>query len=61
MTYYGVLARFLLVPMAILALLLWRDRRRGTTMPTNLRNFPAWAVVLLHDVIAVVDTTPRDN
>lgn len=61
MTYFGFLARFLLVPMAILALLLWRDRRRGISMPANLRNFPAWAVVLLHVVIAVIYTTPWDN
>jgi lycopene cyclase domain-containing protein len=61
MTYFGFLARFLLIPMVLVGLLLWRDHRRGVATPAYLRNFPAWAAILLHIVIAVIYTTPWDN
>jgi len=59
MTYFGFLARFLLIPLAVMALLLWRDRERD--FPANLRSLPGWGVVLLHVLIALVYTTPWDN
>lgn len=61
MTYFGFLARFLLIPMGIMAILLWRDRGRAIGLPANLRNFPGWAVILVHVAIAVIYTTPWDN
>ncbi|RME57749.1 MAG: lycopene cyclase domain-containing protein, partial [Caldilineae bacterium] len=61
MTYWGFHLRFLLPPLALMALLLWWDARRGRGEPANLRNFPGWAVVLLHVVIALLYTTPWDN
>ncbi len=61
MTYFGFLARFLLIPMGIMAILLWRDRSRGIGLPANLRNFPGWAVILVHVAVAVIYTTPWDN
>ena len=61
MTYFGFLARFLLIPLGIMALLLWRDRGRDVGLPVHLRNFPGWAVILLHVAVAVIYTTPWDN
>lgn len=61
MTYFGFLTRFLLIPLAVLGLLLWRDHRRGVAMPAYLRNLPAWLAILLHIFIAVIYTTPWDN
>jgi len=59
MTYFGFLLRFLVVPLLILAVVMWRDRSR--VWPANLRNFSGGAVVLLHVIIAVLYTTPWDN
>lgn len=61
MTYSGFLVRFLVIPMIIMGLLLWRDHRRGITTPAYLRNLPAWAAILVHIFIAVIYTTPWDN
>ncbi len=61
MTYFGFLARFLVIPMIIVALLLWRDHRKDVATPPYLRNFAAWAAILAHIIIAVVYTTPWDN
>ncbi|MCS7220032.1 MAG: lycopene cyclase domain-containing protein [Anaerolineae bacterium] len=61
MTYFSFLFQFLLVPLALLALLLERDRRRKLALPAHLHNLPGWAVVLLHVFIAVLYTTPWDN
>ncbi len=61
MTYFGFLARFLVVPILLLLLGAWLDGRRGRPLPADWRAFPAWAAVLLHVVIALVYTTPWDN
>ncbi len=61
MTYFGFLARFLCIPILLLALLLWLDRRRGVRTPPALRNISAPWVVVLHILIAVAYTTPWDN
>ncbi len=61
MTYFGFLGIFVVTPIVLLSLLLWRDRAKGRLQPTRLRNYaPAW-VIALHVVIAVVYTTPWDN
>ena len=61
MTYSGFLVRFLLIPMIVMGLLLWRDHRRGIVTPAYLRNLPAWVAILVHIFIALVYTTPWDN
>ncbi len=61
MTYFGFLALFLIIPLAALAGLTWRDHRRGQTLPNALQNYPAWMVLVAHVVVAVVYTTPWDN
>ena len=61
MTYFGFLARFLGVPLVILAVLTYLDWRRGRQLPPRLHNYaPAW-VIAAHVVVAVVYTTPWDN
>ena len=61
MTYFGFLLRFLVVPILALLLALIYDRRRRLSLPSSLRNLPAWAVVALHVVVAVLYTFPWDN
>ena len=61
MTYFGFLIGFIGIPLVILALLTWRDRRRGRRLPSGLNNQPGWLVLLLHVVLAIVWTTPWDN
>jgi lycopene cyclase domain-containing protein len=61
MTYFGFLAGFLLIPIALLLLLLGWARRRGVLMPANLRHLPPWAAVLLHVLLALLYATPWDN
>lgn len=61
MTYFGFLARFLIPPILILAMLTWRDHRRGRRLPDGLDAWPAWIVVIVHVVVAVIYTTPWDN
>jgi lycopene cyclase domain-containing protein len=61
MTYFGFLAIFLLIPIALLfAVTLW-DRARGRRIPAEMRAWPPAAAILLHVVIAVLYTTIWDN
>lgn len=61
MTYFGFLALFLGIPIVILGTAAWRTRGPGHRLPAALRNLPAWPVILLHVVIALLYTTPWDN
>lgn len=61
MTYFGFLAQFLGIPIVLLAVLTWLDRRRGRAWPTALSGWPAWSVLLGHMGVALVYTTPWDN
>ncbi|MCZ7668152.1 MAG: lycopene cyclase domain-containing protein [Chloroflexi bacterium] len=61
MTYFGFLALFVGIPIVILLLLTWWDKRRGVTMPERFNSFsPGWVLFILI-IIAVVYTTPWDN
>jgi lycopene cyclase domain-containing protein len=60
-TYFGFLALFLIIPLAVLGVLTWRDHRRGITLPFDLQNYPAWMVLVAHVIVAVIYTTPWDN
>jgi len=60
-TYFGFLALFLLIPLAALIVLTWRDYRHSIILPYELQNYPAWAVLVAHIIIAVIYTTPWDN
>jgi lycopene beta-cyclase len=61
MTYFGFLARFLLVPIVILLLLHWRDKRLGIALPPRLQTWPPTAVIFGLVIVAVIYTTPWDN
>jgi lycopene beta-cyclase len=61
MTYGAFLLGFLGIPIAILAVLAYLDRRRGRVIPASLSHWPFAAAVGLHAVVAVLYTTPWDN
>jgi lycopene cyclase domain-containing protein len=60
-TYFGFLAIFVGIPLAILAFLTWLDYRQERRLPRALTLLPAgWALTALV-LIAVIYTTPWDN
>ena len=61
MTYFGFLAVFLGIPIAVLAFVAWRDRRAGRDLPPVLSSWPPYAVIAAHCLVALVYTTPWDN
>lgn len=61
MTYFGFLALFLGIPIAILSVLTVVDYRRGKWLPTALSGRKAWQVLLGLCIVAFVYTTPWDN
>lgn len=61
MSYFGFLAVFLVIPIALLGLVARRDAQRGVALPAALRSWPARLIILAHVIIAVVYTTPWDN
>jgi lycopene cyclase domain-containing protein len=61
MSYFGFLLRFLVIPLVLIGGVTWHDLRRGITRPLALRNWPAWVVLLVHVVVALLYTTPWDN
>ncbi len=61
MKYFGFLARYVVIPLLILRLLLWRERQRQPEPPEPLTNWPEDIVLLGHVAVAVAYTTPWDN
>jgi lycopene beta-cyclase len=61
MKYFDFLARFVVVPLIVMGILTWRDKRQGKQLPASLCNYPENAVLLAHVVTAVAYTTPWDN
>jgi lycopene cyclase domain-containing protein len=61
MTYFGFLFIFLIIPIVLLAIVAYVDRRRGRSRPVGLQAWPMWAAILLHVFIAVLYTTIWDN
>jgi len=61
MTYFGFLAIFLGIPLAILSVITIYDYRHGKWLPTALSSWKAWIVILAICVVAFVYTTPWDN
>jgi lycopene cyclase domain-containing protein len=61
MTYFSFLAYFLVIPIVILVIIAYYDRRRGVDIATSLRSWPSWAAIMLHVVIALLYTTLWDN
>ncbi len=61
MTYFGFLALFVGIPIVILLILTWRDKKRGIWFPDRFNSYSPWIVLLLHIIIALIYTTPWDN
>jgi lycopene beta-cyclase len=61
MKYFGVLARFVVIPLLILRLLIWRNQTQSKNPPEALQSWPEDAVLLGHVAVAVAYTTPWDN
>jgi lycopene cyclase domain-containing protein len=61
MTYFGFLAIFLGIPMAILSVITIVDYQRGKWMPSALSAWKPWTVIIALCVVAFVYTTPWDN
>jgi len=60
-TYFGVLATFILPPLLVLLVLVPADVWRAALGRGEVRHLRAYAAVLLHVAIAVLYTTPWDN
>lgn len=58
MKYFGVLGRFVVLPLIILRLLIWWDRKNP---PEHLQNWQENKVLIGHAITAVTYTTPWDN
>jgi len=61
MTYFGVLLRFVGIPLLFLTLITAYDARKGRGLPHPFRAFPAWLALLGHVIVALAYTTPWDN
>lgn len=61
MTYFGFLAVFLGIPIALLSFLTIRDWRRKHWQPSALYNWQPWVVIVAHCCIAVAYTFLWDN
>lgn len=61
MKYFGFLARYVVLPLMVMRLLLWRERQRQPDPPEPFTNWPEDIVLLGHVAVAVAYTTPWDN
>jgi lycopene cyclase domain-containing protein len=61
MKYFGVLARFVIIPLAIFRFILWLDKRQKRNLPDPLANWNDDVVLAGHAALAVAYTTPWDN
>ncbi len=61
MKYFGFLARFVIVPLSVLGVIAWFDRKRGAALPPSLSALPPAVALAGHVAAAVAYTTPWDN
>jgi lycopene beta-cyclase len=61
MTYFGFLAVFVGIPIVVLLIIAWLDRRQGRAIPGLFGAAAPGAMILLHILIALIYTTPWDN
>ena len=61
MTHFGILPRFIGLPLVVLAAVAIIDLFRHRRMPSHLKMWSVWAVVAGHIAIALIYTTPRDS
>jgi lycopene beta-cyclase len=60
-TYFEFLLCFLILPIVLLGLLVWREGRQRQSRPFSLNSAHPWLVLGLLIVVAVIYTTPWDN
>jgi lycopene cyclase domain-containing protein len=61
-TYFGFLAQFVVIPLALIGgLTLYDVAYRKKTRPARLSGLPAWLALAAHVIVALVYTTPWDN
>jgi lycopene cyclase domain-containing protein len=62
MTYFGFLAQFVVIPLALIGgLTLYDVAYRKKTLPARLSGLSAWLTLAAHVLVALVYTTPWDN
>lgn len=61
MKYFGVLARFVIIPLLIFRVILWLDKRQKRKLPEPLQNWNDNIVLAGHAAVAVTYTTVWDN
>jgi lycopene beta-cyclase len=61
MTYFGFLLQFIVIPITLLGILTYLDRRRLRTLPPSLRLISPALTIAILVVVAVTYTTPWDN
>lgn len=61
MTYFGFLARFVVIPTLIIRWLIWRDNQKKKAIPEPLTNWDAEKALIAHSVVALTYTTIWDN
>lgn len=61
MTYFGFLARFVVLPMLFLRFFIWQNRRTGQQPPAQMRSWPETTVLAGHAITALTYTTIWDN
>ena len=62
MTYFGFLAQFVVIPLALVGgLTLYDVAYRKKTLPARLSGLPTWIALAAHVVVALIYTTPWDN
>lgn len=61
MTYFGFLLRFLVIPIVLLGVVAWWDRRRGRSLPSSFHSPSFWLGFVLLPLVALIYTTPWDN
>jgi lycopene cyclase domain-containing protein len=61
-TYFGLLAQFVVIPLVLVGgLTLYDVAYRRKALPDRLHGLPAWLVLIAHVIVALIYTTPWDN
>jgi lycopene cyclase domain-containing protein len=60
-TYFGFLARFLVIPILVFLIVTWWDNKNNRRTPGFASGRAVWIGILVHVVLAVAYTTPWDN
>jgi len=61
MTYFGFLARFVVIPLVIMRWLIWRDNQKKKALPESLTSWDAEKALISHSLVALTYTTVWDN